>query len=84
MSAKRGNDLIHKFVSRAVQQVRQQSRRSDKVSAPKPNIMMMLDRDLVVRLAEEHHRAITIRPDGTIFGLDGHQAEQRRLLEMSR
>lgn len=35
---------------------------------PEPN-MMMFSRDLVVRLAEQHRLAITIRPDGSIFGL---------------
>jgi hypothetical protein len=31
--------------------------------------MMMLNRDLVVRLATEHRLVLTIRPDGSIFGL---------------
>lgn len=46
---------------------------------PEPN-MMMLNRDLVVRLAVEHRLAITIRPDGSIFGLPHHLDRLRALV----
>lgn len=46
--------------------------------------VMMLDRNSVVRLAEEHHLAITIRPDGQITGLHDHLLRLRGLLEASR
>jgi hypothetical protein len=61
---------------------RQQPRRKAvRESALRPN-MMMLDRNLVVRLAEEHHLAITIRPDGLIIGLPEDLAALRRMLEV--
>jgi hypothetical protein len=45
-----------------------------------PN-MMMLNRDMVVRLAEQHRLAITIRPDGSIFGLSHHLDRLRTLVK---
>ena len=47
---------------------------------PEPD-MMMLSRDLVVRLAEQHRLAITIRPDGSIFGLPHHLTRFRALVK---
>ncbi len=47
---------------------------------PEPD-MMMLNRDLVVRLATEHRLAITIRPDGSIFGLPHHLDRLRALVK---
>ena len=49
-------------------------------TSPKPN-MMMLNRDLVSRLAEQHCLAITIRPDGSIFGLSHHLDRLRALVK---
>lgn len=47
---------------------------------PEPD-MMMLDRDLVVRLAEEHRLRITIRPDGQIIGFRNDLTKLRSLIE---
>ena len=47
---------------------------------PKPD-MMMLDRDLVVRLVEEHRLRITIRPDGQIIGFRNDLTKLRSLIE---
>jgi hypothetical protein len=47
---------------------------------PEPN-MMMLNRDLVLRLAKRHRLAITIRPDGSIFGLQHHLDKLRALVK---
>jgi hypothetical protein len=43
--------------------------------------MMMLDHDLVVRLAEEHRLRITIRPDGQIIGFRNDLTNLRSLIE---
>ena len=50
------------------------------VANPEPD-MMMLNRDLVVRLAEQHHLAITIRPNGSNFGLTQHLDRLRTLVK---
>ena len=47
---------------------------------PEPS-MMMLKRDLVVRLATEHRLRITIRPDGSIFGLQYDLDKLRALVK---
>jgi hypothetical protein len=47
---------------------------------PEPN-MTMLNRDMVVRLAEQHRLAITIRADGSIFGLQHHLDKLRALVK---
>jgi len=40
-----------------------------------------LPKETVVRLAEQYHLAITIRPDGSIIGLDSDVKKLRLLLE---
>lgn len=40
---------------------------------------LLLDRDTVVEIAEENHLAITIRPDGTIYGLPSDLERLRTL-----
>jgi hypothetical protein len=47
---------------------------------PEPD-MMMLNRDLVVRLATEHRLRITIRPDGQIIGFRDDLTKLRSLIE---
>jgi hypothetical protein len=47
---------------------------------PEPN-MMMLNRAMVVRLAEQHRLAITIRADGSTFGLQPHLDKLRVLVK---
>ena len=42
---------------------------------------MHMDRDTVIQLAEENHLAITIRPDGSIFGLPADLDRLRELTE---
>jgi hypothetical protein len=54
--------------------------KSERASDSKPD-MMMLDRDLVVRLAEEHRLRITIRPDGQIIGFRDDLTKLRSLIE---
>ena len=43
--------------------------------------MNNMDKETVIRIAEEHHLAITIRPDGSIIGLDYDLALLRLLYE---
>jgi len=54
--------------------------KSERAADSKPD-MMMLDRDLVVRLAEEHRLRITIRPDGQIIGFRDDLTKLRSLIE---
>jgi hypothetical protein len=54
--------------------------KSKRASDSKPD-MMMLDHDLVVRLAEEHRLRITIRPDGQIIGFRNDLTNLRSLIK---